>query len=189
MHSPQNSPAPAANLAERPPVIASYRKARRSPIRTTILLVICLGLALFVGLRFVQSRGPTIELARAALQRTIGEQSAGKGYVVSFTKDDGQKGEVGGIKTYVMAFHSIVAFKDAGTWISKDSVDPNQLTFKFARGSQGRGAVVELNNIVLGGKAVRADQWHIIDGVMFGEKSENGWNFSLREGRIRELPN
>jgi hypothetical protein len=130
--------------------------------------------------------GVSVDDARSALQAKITSESGGKIQLLNFTKMNGQKGQVAGVAVYKMNFRAELQFATDGLWISGESFGPYTMSFKFSPGKIGSGTTAQFAGMIVGAKEVHSFPTKTIEGEMLGEKSENGWKYSLGACRIVE---
>jgi hypothetical protein len=160
-----------------------------------VIAVLCVIIFLALGVAFgfipifaksPSDGGASTESARSVLSTKVGSESKGEISLDDFQKTDGQKGQIAGVEVYKLSFRARIRFRSEGTWISGDAMNPEMLTFRFGPSQQGSGALADFQNSIIGGKSVHPFSRATIDGVILGEKSENGWNYSVSSCRLVE---
>lgn len=127
-----------------------------------------------------------------ALAVRVNSESEGRARLASFRKTDGQSGQINGVSVYSLAFVANIEFTKDCKWLREPSFDSNPtLAFKtrapstnsanfswdsFFEASQFPGVVVK-QGAVAG-----------IAGVLFFERSENGWGISRVTGKVTSEP-
>ncbi len=122
-------------------------------MRTAFLLPV-LWVAVSSSPGSAQSR-PDVRAGRAALEQSVTERSNGVMRVTSFTKTDGQAGEVQGVKTYKMFFRAVVRFVEDDT------------CYSGALSTSCAGGHVQM---------VSSLQHVRVEGYIDFERSERGWH-------------
>jgi archaellum component FlaF (FlaF/FlaG flagellin family) len=111
--------------------------------------------------------------AQDVLNKEIESESGGNIHLADFRKTDGQSGEVLGVKVYNLQFEGEITFSSGGVWVSQNGPS---LTFNFSKTPLGAGY-----GMLYAETRVHPDDHVKIAGAMTGQKSENGWNFTIGE--------
>lgn len=112
------------------------------------------------------------ELAESSFRQGIAQESGGQIELVSFRKTDGLASEASGVKCYSLQFDGEIAFARSGYWTSRDLSYLGKLSFEFSTAPSDQGWAN-------GQVSVSANQRVRITGVISGQRTERGWQFTL----------
>jgi hypothetical protein len=117
------------------------------------------------------------EIAESILRRDIQNQSQAYIRLISFRKLDGQTMNVFGVDTREIRFEATLEFAAAGWWLSGYS---GHLDYKFVPGTQAINGAFQPSPPI----SVTKDSQVIISGTIEGNKTDNGWQFSVASSSI-----
>ena len=132
------------------------------------------------------SSSPSAGDAEKALREQIDSASGRQISLISFTKTDGQKFKLAGVKGYKMDFEGEIEFATDGIWLSGGLGMPT--SYEFKPGKPSGNVFQNLNDSIQGGQSVSSGSCVKISGSLTAEKTENGWKFHPAESHAVSKP-